>query len=201
MASQVKYPCKHRANGCTDVLSYDTVVGHHATCRYSLQVCPFAKLAIEDCTWIGNHCSWTGNYSDINGHLQENHASYCTEYEEGGMKLFFRTAHVNYPSRFLIAYNEIFYFSCLEKYKIFYFVVLYVGPAENAAKYKYKVEFVNEDNTVGVTVMHLTRSADENVDEICRSDNCGKLHYGYVKRFINEFSELCFKIEILKVGN
>jgi hypothetical protein len=36
-----------------------------------------------------------------------------------------------------------------EKDDIFYAVLMYVGPVENAAKYKYKVEFVNKDDTEG----------------------------------------------------
>ena len=45
---------------------------------------------------------------------------------------------------------------------MFYVVVQYIGPPDNAATYKYKIKFVNKDDTDGVTVMHLTRIFDEN---------------------------------------
>jgi hypothetical protein len=82
-----------------------------------------------------------------------------------------------------------------------YVIVQYIGPPENAAKYKYKVEFVNKDETEGVAVMHLTRSSGENLDDIFKSGNCGKLAYDVVSRLKSEENYVKFKLEILKVGN
>ena len=103
--------------------------------------------------------------------------------------------------RFIFAYNEIFVSLFLTIKGIFYAVLLYVGPAENAAKYKYKVKFVNEDDTEGVTVMHLTRSAGEDLDELYNSGKCGKLHYDVVRRLTDEQSNLKFKLGIIRIGN
>jgi len=75
--------------------------------------------------------------------------------------------------------------------------VQYIGPPENAAKYKYRVKQVNEDNTEGVTVMHFARSFDENLDDIFNSENCGKLHFD-VNLLETEEDDLQFKLEILK---
>ena len=136
LVSHVKYPCKYRASGCKKILNYDTIVEHQVKCRYSPQVCPVVNLVHE-------HCSWTGSYNGIKGHLKEEHLDKCIEYDEGGIQFICRMASLKYPARFLFAYNEIFFFSFIEKDNIFYFVLLYVGPAENAAKYKHKVEFVN----------------------------------------------------------
>ena len=55
---------------------------------------------------------------------------------------------------------------------MFYVVVQCAGPPENAAKYQYKVKFVNNDNTEGVSVTHLTIRFDENLDDIFQSGNC-----------------------------
>ena len=49
--------------------------------------------------------------------------------------------------------------------------------------------------------MHLTRSFDENLDDILKSGNCGKLHYDEVKRLTTQKAYIKFKLEILKVGN
>jgi len=102
---------------------------------------------------------------------------------------------------FISTHNEIFCPSFVENENIFHVVVRYIGPAENAAKYKYRVEFVNKDNTEGVTVMHLTRSADEDLDDIYRSGNCGKLHYDVLFRLRDEEVYQNFKVEIIRVGN
>jgi len=84
---------------------------------------------------------------------------------------------------------------------MFYAVVQYIGPPENAAKYKYRVEFVNTDNTEGVTVTHLARSFGENLYDIFKAGNCVKLHYDVVSRLKTQKSYIKLKLEILKVGN
>ena len=81
----------------------------------------------------------------------------------------------------------------------FYVVVQYIGPPDNAAKYKYKVKFVNKNNTDGITVMHLTRSFLEHVGDSFNSGNCGKLHYDVVSRLKTREGDLKFKLAILKV--
>ena len=77
----------------------------------------------------------------------------------------------------------------------------YIGPPENAAKYKYKVEFVNTVNTEGVTLMLLTRSFDENLDYVLKSENRGKLHFDVVNRLKTQKARIKLKLEILKVCN
>jgi hypothetical protein len=79
--------------------------------------------------------------------------------------------------------------------------VLYIGPPENAAKYKYKFKFVNKDDTEGVTIMHVTRRFTENMNDIFRSGNCGKLHFDVVSRLRNEKGSLKYKMTIRKVGD
>ena len=92
-----------------------------------------------------------------------------------------------------------FFPSFLENESVFHVVVRYVGPAENAAKFKYNVEFVNKDDTEGVSLMYLTRSADENLRDVYRSGSCGKLHYDVVSRLRDGEGYLNFKVQIIKV--
>ena len=42
----------------------------------------------------------------------------------------------------------------------------YIGPAENAAKFKYKVVCVNKDDMESVSLMYLTRCGDENLRDV-----------------------------------
>jgi hypothetical protein len=187
------YPCKYRSYGCRASFSHDKIVGHQAKCLYIPQVCPVAKLAI-------GHCSWTGSYSDIKGHLEEKHLEQCCEYVEGDFKFLYKLTDGMKCYCFMFAYNEVFLSLFQEREKIFYAVLLYVGPPENAAKCKYKVEFVNQDDTEGVTVMHLTNSSGENLDELYNSGNCGKLHYDVVSRLKDENDNLKYKLEIIRIG-
>ena len=194
LARQVKYPCKYRSYGCTETFNHNKIVGHQATCLYIPQVCPVAKLAI-------GKCSWTGSYSDMKGHLKENHLEECWEYVEGDFKFIHKITNEMKFFCFIFAHNEIFFLLFEVECDMFYAVLLYVGSPENAAKYKYKVEFVNKDNTEGVTVMHLTRSFDEVLYRVYDLGSCGKLHYNVVSRLRDQEGNLKFKLEIIRVGS
>ena len=80
-------------------------------------------------------------------------------------------------------------------------VILYVGPPENAAKYQYKVKFVNNDNTEGVSVTHLTIRFHENLDDIFQSGNCWKLRYYVSIGRTTQEGELKCECEILRVSD
>ena len=202
LARQVMYPCKYRSNGCTENFNLDKIVVHEATCRYIPQVCPVAKLGI-------GICSWSGSYNDIKAHLEENHFEECCEYVEGDCKFTFRLAGDMIYPRFLFAYNEIFFFLFQQKderfkcvlEKMFSAVLLYIGPSENASKYKYRVEFVNEDDTHGFAVWHLARSSDEDLDDLYKSGKYVKFHCELLIPLVDEEDNVKFKLEIIRVGN
>ena len=194
LAREVRYPCRYQKFGCEEFFAHDTVREHQHRCHYRPQTCPTYKLPNVKCTW-------TGSYEDIKKHLMENHRGECYDYIDGK----FRVVR-NFPARmsvsqFVFALNEIFFLRFQANDDTLYAVLQYIGSPENAVKYKYRVEFVNKDNTEGVTVMHLTRSFDEKLDDIFKSGNCGKLHYDVVSRLRDEMSKLKFKIEILRVGD
>jgi hypothetical protein len=177
-----------------ETFNHNKIGGHQAICRYIPQPCPLAKLA------FGN-CSLAGSYSDMKGHLEENHLEECCEYVEGDFKFLYKLTSYMKCFCFIFAYNEIFFSLFQEKDNIFYAVLLYVGPPENVAKYKYKVEFVNEDKTESVTVMHLTRSCNEDLGNVFKSGNCVKLHYDVVSRLRDKEGNVKYKLEIIRVGN
>jgi hypothetical protein len=176
------------------MFSHETIRGHQVECLHIPQQCPVAKLA------FGN-CSWTGSYSDIKGHVKENHLELCCEYIEGDFKFLYRITNDMNVFCFIFAYNEIFFSSFEGKSNLFYAVLLYVGPPENAAKYKYKVEFVNKDDTEGVTIIHLTRSYNEGLYDVYDKGNCGKLHFHEVSRLKDKEDNVKFRLEIIRVGN
>jgi E3 ubiquitin-protein ligase SIAH1 len=192
LARDMKYPCTYRKYGCKEMFAHDKIGDHQEKCRYSPQICPVAKLDLAS-------CSWTGNYSDIKGHMKDKHSERCCEYIEGQVRDLEDVGTAKWYVRFLFAYNEVFYRSFHLKGDVFYALLQYIGPAENAAKYRYKVEFVNKDKTEGITAMHLARSVAENLDDIFKSGNCGKLHCDVVTRFKKEDGIVNFTMEILKV--
>jgi E3 ubiquitin-protein ligase SIAH1 len=193
LARQVKYPCKYWSYGCTETFNYNTIGKHQDICPYIPQKCPAAKLA------FGN-CSWTGSYSDMKKHLKENHLELCCEYVEGDFKFLYGVCPQLRCFCFIFAHSEIFFSFFEENDNIFYAVLMYVGPAKNAAKYKYKVEFVDEDNTEGITVMHFTKWYNEGLQDIYASDKYGMLCYDQVSRLKDKISNVKYKLEIMRVG-
>jgi hypothetical protein len=100
----------------------------------------------------------------------------------------------------LILYdNNVFCCCCEIKDGIFYSVLQYIGPADFAAKYRYRVEFFNKDHTESFVITHLVRSFLEDLDEVRNSGNCVKLYDDQFKRFKNEESEVPFSLKLQKI--
>jgi len=194
LAQMLKYPCTYRKFGCKEVFAHDKLDEHKANCRYGQLKCPVINLPL----FI--ECDWTGNYSEIKNHLMKHHPEMCLDYGEVESRHFLSLLHMCFY-KFVFTYDEIFCCQFCERSDMIYVVVQYIGPPENAAKYKYKVEFVNKNDTEGASVMHLTRSFQEPVGDIFKSGNCGKLPYDVVSRLKSEENYIQFKLEILIVGN
>jgi len=84
---------------------------------------------------------------------------------------------------------------------VFYSVLQYIGPAADAAKYQYKLEFFNKKRSESLAVTRLARSLPEDLCEVHNLRNCVKLYPDQYNRFVNEVSELVFSMEIIRVRN
>ena len=102
--------------------------------------------------------------------------------------------------KFILANNVVFCSRSEIKNGVFYSVLQYIGPAENAAKHRYRVEIFNKERTEILAVTRVARSLGEDLSEIHNSGNCVKLYPDQYNRFSNEGSELAFSMEILTVG-
>jgi len=131
----------------------------------------------------------------------ESHLEMCLDYGEVESRTLNEAGTSAWFHKFVFVYDEVFFRAFDVRNGMFYVVVQYIGPPDKAAKYKYKVKFVNENNTEGVTVMHLTRSFLEKLDEHFKSGNCGKLPYDVVSRLTTKDGDLKFKLEIHRVGD
>jgi hypothetical protein len=176
-----------------EICNYDQIVGHQAKCRYRPQLCPAAKLEVEN-------CDWTACYKDIKGHLKQNHLQKCIEYVEGGVHVLYSIDDPMRFYRFIFAHNEIFCISILNKNCMIHVTVLCIGHPENAAEFKYKMKFVNEGNTEGVTLMYPTRSSHEYLHEVYLSGNFEKLPYDVVYALKNGSGYVKTRVKIIRVG-
>ena len=190
LARQVMYPCKYRSDGCTEVFASDEIIDHQDRCWYCPQSCPVPDLNTQK-------CSWTGKYDQIENHLKEQHRDKCYEYVEEEPKTVKGLDTVSFYFKFLFAFNEVFFQVFRRKDDKFYVSVYYVGHTDNAGKFKYKVKFVNTDNTEGASVMHLTRSFNKEKNYLI---NSSKLLYGELSLLTNEEDDLKYIIKIRRVG-
>jgi hypothetical protein len=195
LARDMNFPCAYRKLGCNRVFAHDKLNEHTAICRYGKLKCPTDRLSS---IWE-QKCGWTGKYNEVKNHLMEKHLEDCIDYGEVESRSFHNHGTPAWFNKYVFVYDEVFFRKFDDNNGIFYVDLQYIGPAENAAKYKYKVKFVNEDNTEGVTVMHLARSFDEECEKVFKLENCGTLQSDVVKRLKTPQGCLKFKLEILKV--
>jgi hypothetical protein len=199
VATEVKYPCVYRNYGCTVIRSFDSIGGHQEKCRYVPQPCPVNKLNLGTCTW-------TGIESNMKSHLMMLHRNLLMDYSISDPYHFnssYRISCVTLATKFctlLTSHKDVFN-SCSEiKNGIFYSVLQYIGPAADAAKYKYKLDFFNTKLAERLSVTLLVRSLDEDLNEIHNSGNCVKLYPDQYNRFANERSELSCSLGIFEVN-
>ena len=196
LAREVKYSCTYRQFGCKEVLALYMLVEHQAKCPYGQLTCPAAAhpLCIQS-------CDWTGNHKEVKKHLMEKHLEMCVDYGEVESRTLHACSSLCGFHKFVFAYDDVFFRTAGIMNDMFCVAVQYIGPHENAAKYQYRVKLVNKENTEGVTKMHLTRSFDENLEDVFKSGNCWKLHFDVVNHPETQEGDLKFMLEILKVDN
>ena len=198
LATEVNYSCVYRNYGCREIYKLDLIGGHQEKCQYIPQACPVNKLYLGTCTW-------SGISSKMNAHLKQVHSDICMvyygpgKYHSRGPFPLISVTPAKKLSKLIFAHNELF-FSCSEiQNGVFYSVLQYIGPADNAVKYRYKLEFFNKERTENLAVTLLVRSLDEDLSEVHNSGNCVKLYPEQFNRFANESNELVFRMEILTV--
>jgi hypothetical protein len=172
------------------------LVEHQAECPYGQLTCPAAKhpLYIQP-------CDWTGKCKEVKNHLMEKHLEMCVDYGEVESRTLHAFSNLGGFHKFVFFHEEVFFRTVGTMDDMFCVAVQHIGSPENAAKYQYKVKLVNKDNTEGVTVTHLTRSFSEDLDDVFKSEKCGKLHFDVVNRPETQEGDLKFKLAILNVGN
>jgi len=228
LATEVKYPCTYRDYGCREMYKLDLIGGHQQKCQYIPQPCPVNKLNIGTCTWTGISSSMMSHLKQAHNPVIMDSHGHGTQINRDPSTLSFLHYHgtqincgpfmpsnVSYGNcgpckisgvsptkkhcKLLIAYNVAFCSRSEIKNGIFYYVLQYIGPAAEAAKYPYKLQFCNKEGTEGLAVKLLARSWDEDLSEIHNSGSCVKLYPEQFNRFANEKSELAFSVHIITV--
>ena len=192
----MKYPCVYRNYGCREIYKLDLIDGHQQKCQYIPQPCPVNKLDLGTCTW-------TGISSSIMSHLKQAHNNVCFDYYGRGF-FGYRPIQISGVTpdtkhcKLIFTHNAVFYSHSEIKNGIFYSVMQYVGPAADAGKYRYKLQFVNKNGMEDAMCLPV-RSLDENLNEVHNSGNCVKFYPDQYNEYANERSELSFSMEIITI--
>jgi hypothetical protein len=97
----------------------------------------------------------------------------------------------------IFAFEEVF----LQKSRLhdgkFCSSVQYIGPEENAAKYRYEFQLTTGREHQKLIVGHLVHSNAEDLQSVNRGGNCVRLDYDVIKRFMYE-DKLPYKLRLYK---
>ncbi|XP_021913702.1 E3 ubiquitin-protein ligase sina-like [Zootermopsis nevadensis] len=127
-------------------------------------------------------CQWTGLRGEIWRHVSQTHREKILEGR--GNNCRWELPLVVKDTRAIFAFGEVFlYRQRLHTIKkLFYVVVQYIGPIEDASKYKYEVEFCSSSGDQKVRVMgNITLGLYEDINAVYESGNCVTLDYDVVK--------------------
>jgi E3 ubiquitin-protein ligase SIAH1 len=191
ITSKIKYPCCNRQTGCDESFPLDQIILHERTCLHRVYECPLARAP-------GISCLWQGPWSHVKKHIDINHKGRVTEAVKK-LSVYIRNFEPTYKyCRVIYALGQIFYQQFQVTGNNFYFVVQYVGPEDTACRYKYDFTLRSASGDQKIQVSQVTRSVKINVDEICQSGKCVKLHYDIVKNSLDE-NAMTFEMEISKI--
>lgn len=191
LTRKIDYPCTNRKFGCKETHSVDFIIDHQVTCVYVPFTCPFLKH---------NKCAWIDILKNLKNHLLECHSQDVRE-QNGETNLVINPESKELRGyKVMFAYNEMFYIYIQRRASNYYLAVTYVGKPENASKYGYKISFKKSESIESITVCHVSRSVNEELNKIFESGNCFKLPYDLLKRYVTRDGQLRYKLEIFEVS-
>jgi hypothetical protein len=135
-------------------------------------------------------CSWLGRRWEILNHVSEAHKKTLILSKNNFCKIKNFLGHDHsLTTQVIVAYGELFWFhheKDSSKSK-FFGAVQYVGPKENAAKYKYEFEF-SSTNPSGMKVKFSrnTHIDTEIINDVFRSEECLCVSILVTKHFVQE---------------
>jgi flagellar basal body rod protein FlgB len=98
----------------------------------------------------------------------------------------------------IFAFEEVFLQKSRLHEKKFYSAVQYIGPKENASKYRYEFQLSTGNEHQKLIVGHLVLSSSDQLQDVNKDGNCVRLDYDVIKRFMYE-DKLPYKLRLYKI--
>jgi E3 ubiquitin-protein ligase SIAH1 len=185
----LRFPCANSKIGCTEKLPIHNIMKHNISCPYRIHKCLLG---------LPGSCSWEGRRTDILQHAKEKHEVYAfdsrvdrfSEYEDWKETMEGAVLCTMSEEIFLLRKKRD---SNKRKY---YEAVQYIGPAENASKYRYKHHLVSPGGHKEMTVECIVRSDTESMEQIIETGECFIMDYDMAKTFIGREGRIGWTVTI-----
>ncbi|XP_069676228.1 E3 ubiquitin-protein ligase SIAH1-like isoform X2 [Periplaneta americana] len=184
--------CGNRDVGCeVKKFCVQDVVDHMRECSYRLYDCEPGKP-------VG--CSWLGRRWQILNHVQDTHKNTLVLIEENSCKIKnFHTYDHGLTTQLVVAFGELFWFhheKDSSKSK-FYAAVQYIGPMEEAEKYKYIFRFSCANSSGSeLSFSRNTHMDTEIIDEVFKNEDCLCVSLRVLKHFVGDDEILRFNFSV-----
>jgi len=193
LTRKARYPCQFRINGCREVFLIDRIEHHERECLHRPHRCPFAATKYK--------CSWLGHLFRIKDHVIRHHTllnreitgKFSTGLEHFGTETAWCETLTLHKQVFLL-YSKVTVerlCSC----------VMFVGPQGREINYRYTIGIDRSDSETGsLSETHGTFNYLKGTHEIFRTGNCFTVDTTFVKKCLDENSELQLQIEVFHNG-
>jgi hypothetical protein len=131
-------------------------------------------------------------------HVKEVHGRYMRVGAESTSVLHNVSETPGY-SLVIFAFEEVFLQKSRLHDKKFYSAVQYIGPKENASKYRYEFQLSTGNEHQKLIVGHLVHSSSDDLQSVNKEGNCVRLDYDVIKPFVYE-DKLPYKLRLYKIG-
>lgn len=138
ITNRIKYYCKYRDFDCSFISSAKDIKQHEADCKFGPYKCPLHDYIA---------CNWKGKVADIMQHIRQSHHDNMLEldlvsipYEESGFDDLDEDCYI------VESAGEIFKVICKCENDCLNYSVQLVGPADEAKKFMFVLDFVDDTN-------------------------------------------------------
>jgi E3 ubiquitin-protein ligase SIAH1 len=187
IADDLDYPCRN--DGCFEILPVHSITQHEAVCPHRPFDCPMSQ---------GAHCGWKGPVSLMQKHVMEAHHRYARVGTESTSVLNNVSGTPGY-SLVIFAFDEVFLQKSRMHEEKFYSAVQYIGPNENAGKFRYEFHLSTGNECQKLIVGHFVHSYRDDLQSVNKAGSCVRLDYDVIKRFMYE-DKLPYKLRLYRVA-
>jgi hypothetical protein len=189
LSQRIRFPCANSQRGCIEKLSIHNIMKHQISCPYQTHKCLLGHP---------HSCPWEGLRTDILQHAKEIHEVYAFDTRLDRFSKYEDWKETMEGAVLCTLSEEIFLLrkkrdSDKRKY---YEAVQYIGPAENASKYRFEHHLVSPGGHKEMTVTCPAFSNTESMEQIIETGKCFIIDYDTAKAFVGRDGRIGWTVTI-----